>query len=821
MALTKESLAALLARARTSAALMPNVPDALAAFEASVAANDVEVDTSKLGITDENADTEEAGEIIADILDPNDASEYAENAEEVIKEIGVARDIILNDKQQRYCDMIVAGEPVVVLIGAAGTGKTTAQKKTMMALLETGKIHAVGKSTKWLQSHLPGIVIVSYTRKAVNNIRHAMPEILKAHTLTIHKLLEFAPIFYEIEDPEKAGEYKKTMRFEPTRNRLNPLPSGVKFVVHEESSMEARELNNFLVEAMPHEYQEAYIGDIQQLPPIFGSAILGFKMLECPIVELTEVYRQALDSPIIRLAWGILGGNPADFSSRVTASEEVYNDIVKKKLVRKSIGALDKWNETDKLRIHYFQNQISADIALATLTKQFNVWEEAGFYNPAEDMILCPFNKSLGTIELNKGISQHLGVKRDAIVHEIIAGYNKHYLAVGDRVLFDKEDAFITSISVNMQYLGARFQPASNKLDRWGYVRSNDEDTRAIKVEETEKEFGLEAVEALMAHAASGNEDRVNQASHIITIKFAYGDEEVELESAAEINNLLGGYAITVHKSQGSEWERVFFIMHQSHATMNQRELLYTAVTRARSFLYMLCEANTLEKGVQSQRIPGNTLAEKMEVFRAKQAEALVAEEMATAKDKKKEDNNFLSKPKMVRLSDLISEDTKKCLIERTESCWKQALIIWKSNNIGACPSVNFELTSKNTLGMAFLGRGLIKYNPVFLSSVDPEILSHFLQETVPHEVCHFIAYRVYKDRGHGYWWKDCMKKMGVAPSRISTRSMPDFVKTKKASLDAIFKEYRIEDTNAEISEGDIEHVDVDLSVESTNKSTK
>ena len=41
------------------------------------------------------------------------------------------------------------------------------------------------------------------------------------------------------------------------------------------------------------------------------------------------------------------------------------------------------------------------------------------------------------------------------------------------------------------------------------------------------------------------------------------------------------GYALTVHKAQGSEWDRVFLLLHQSHNTMIQRELLYTAVTRA------------------------------------------------------------------------------------------------------------------------------------------------------------------------------------------------------------------------------------------------
>jgi len=60
--------------------------------------------------------------------------------------------------------------------------------------------------------------------------------------------------------------------------------------------------------ACPHKPQCVFLGDIRQLPPVFGTAILGFKMLELPVVELTEVYRQALKSPILRFALAVDDG---------------------------------------------------------------------------------------------------------------------------------------------------------------------------------------------------------------------------------------------------------------------------------------------------------------------------------------------------------------------------------------------------------------------------------------------------------------------------------------------------------------------------------
>lgn len=75
------------------------------------------------------------------------------------------------------------------------------------------------------------------------------------------------------------------------------------------------------------------------------------------------------------------------------------------------------------------------------------------------------------------------------------------------------------------------------------------------------------------------------------------------------------GYALTVHKSQGSEYDRVFFITHGSQSNMFFRELLYTAITRAAKELYVICEPNFFLKGITTQRVPGNTLEEKIESF--------------------------------------------------------------------------------------------------------------------------------------------------------------------------------------------------------------
>ncbi len=543
--------------------------------------------------------------------------------------IGVAReDITLNEKQLLFNTTVLAGNSCV-LIGAAGTGKTTSMRRVTRDLIDTGHLSKLQTGTKYLKQDNYGAAVVSFTRKAVNNIRHAVVEELKSHTITVHKLLEFAPEFYEIEDPNNPGYFKNTMRFIPTRTAFNPLPRELTFIAFEESSMISVELYTLLQNAMPHPHQEVFIGDIQQLPPVFGQAILGHKMLELPVVELTEIYRQAAESPIINLAWSILSGDATKFLPTVMKYKtEEGKD-------RNKFPVLEKFNkkvtlpggEESEVKFQVWQKPLSVDHALITILAQLRKWEEQGYYNPTEDIILCPFNKGFGTVEINKGISNYLGRKRNAEVQEVIAGYNKHYLSVGDRVLYDKEDAFITAIRRNGRYLGKPTQPASTKLDRWGHLQVEELTEQDVYQLNTQKEkedsFSLEAMDDFMNSAASDVTERVQVASHIIEIRYAYSEEweePVVLESAAEINNLLGGYCITVHKFQGSEAEKVFLLYHNSHhaGVIMSREAIYTAVTRAKKHLHIICERDSFYKAIKCQAIKGNTLAEKAEWFKGK-----------------------------------------------------------------------------------------------------------------------------------------------------------------------------------------------------------
>jgi exodeoxyribonuclease V alpha subunit len=59
-------------------------------------------------------------------------------------------------------------------------------------------------------------------------------------------------------------------------------------------------------------------------------------------------------------------------------------------------------------------------------------------------------------------------------------------------------------------------------------------------------------------------------------------------------------YAISVHKSQGSEFPAVILPLHTQHYVMLRRNLLYTAVTRARRLAVLVGSRRALRLAVET-----------------------------------------------------------------------------------------------------------------------------------------------------------------------------------------------------------------------------
>jgi len=76
-----------------------------------------------------------------------------------------------------------------------------------------------------------------------------------------------------------------------------------------------------------------------------------------------------------------------------------------------------------------------------------------------------------------------------------------------------------------------------------------------------------------------------------------------------ELDNLMLAYASTVHKSQGNEFDMVIMPIVDSFTVMLERNLLYTAITRAKKKLVMLGEDSAINRAISVNRaIKRNTL---------------------------------------------------------------------------------------------------------------------------------------------------------------------------------------------------------------------
>ncbi len=152
------------------------------------------------------------------------------------------------------------------------------------------------------------------------------------------------------------------------------------------------------------------------------------------------------------------------------------------------------------------------------------------------------------------------------------------------------------------------------------------------------------------ADLAATNDSPFRTASHIIDIEpFDEDLDTISISQTGDITDLYLAYCLTVHKAQGSEWNRVFCIFHDSQAPMMMREIIYTAITRARNYLriYFAGEDDrplgvrklndsTFQKGILKQKIPGNTLEDKKKYFRAKMKAAAI--KMAIAAERGSDD---------------------------------------------------------------------------------------------------------------------------------------------------------------------------------------
>jgi exodeoxyribonuclease V alpha subunit len=92
----------------------------------------------------------------------------------------------------------------------------------------------------------------------------------------------------------------------------------------------------------------------------------------------------------------------------------------------------------------------------------------------------------------------------------------------------------------------------------------------------------------------------IDEVEQIVTV--AVDGREVAYDFGS-IDELVLAYACSIHKSQGSEYPCVVIPLHTTHYVMLQRNLLYTALTRAKRLAILVGEERALRVAVQNRRV--------------------------------------------------------------------------------------------------------------------------------------------------------------------------------------------------------------------------
>lgn len=380
---------------------------------------------------------------------------------------------------------------LLVLTGGPGTGKTTTLNAIIKILKDKGQ----------------KVLLCAPTGRAAQRMSKVTGEEAK----TIHRLLEVA--------------WNKNDIPEFKRNEKNMLKCDA--LVIDEVSMVDAKLFESVMKALPLGCRLILVGDSHQLPSVGAGNVLDDLISSemIPVVQLTEIFRQSMESLI------------------VTNAHKIVN------------GELPELKRKDK--DFFFLHSENKDIITQTVIELCSgrLSNAYGYDTYKDIQILAPGRKGdLGVNELNNKLQFVINPK-DSEKNELSSG--KKILREGDKVM---------QIRNNYDLL---------------WVKDNGETGEGI--------FNGEI----------GIIESINKRSRIIKVRYDDKVASYDFDFAVDLDL---SYATTVHKSQGNEFEAVIMPLLDGAPMLLYRNLLYTAVTRAKSLMIIVGSDTTIEKMVNNNR---------------------------------------------------------------------------------------------------------------------------------------------------------------------------------------------------------------------------
>lgn len=486
-----------------------------------------------------------------------------------------------NEKQefplsQEQYDAVVGAvsQPFSILTGGPGCGKTTTTKALV----------------KLLQAMHKKILLAAPTGRAAQR----MAEVIGEEAQTIHRLLVWQP---------HAAQFQK--------NEDEPLVAD--FIIIDECSMLDISLSAALLKAIPPNAQVLFIGDADQLPSVGAGNVLKDLIASgvVPCFKLQKIFRQAQESLIIKYAHQINSGEIPKIESPINRpdiweqkvdclfidSDEATKDqlqfiqkiqktmkyIVENEKIAFVKEAQGQYKSVTMEENFYIENTSEQEIE--KLRRQgsrsyvFNIPEK---YTNADLGNLLKTEKEADALkEILNGIhpwsSLHYGFTASEMLVRLYANTIEKKLGKGleIQVLAPMKVGSMGTNNLN-QLIQATLNPeGKGKPTIQVGSRLLREGDRVIQ---RRNNYDLEVFNGDIGTISS-----INNLEMSLTVEYQAGKEKRHvIYERDDLNDLDLAYAITIHKSQGSEFDVVIIPLVLQHFNMLFRNLIYTALTRAK-----------------------------------------------------------------------------------------------------------------------------------------------------------------------------------------------------------------------------------------------